>query len=294
MLVTLPQFDYFSCKTVEEACSMLSKYQGEAQVLAGGTDLLVKMKHKKIVPRYLVNIKRIPNLSYIHHDDREGLRLGALTTMQAIRSSALVTKKFSILNQAAGTLGTSQIRYLATLGGNLCNASPAAECAPALLTLEARVKIMGPRGERIVPMDQFFRGPGESILEGGEILTEIQVPSLSAKTEGIYLKHSTRRVDVAIVSVAVLITMDERICKDIKIALGAVGPTPFRARKAEDILRGQKLNGELEKILEKVTQVASEESFPINDIRGYADYRKKMVETLVRQGLERVIGQIRS
>lgn len=294
MLVTLPQFDYFSCKTIEEACSLLLKYKGEAQVLAGGTDLLVKMKHKKMLPRYLINIKKIPDLSYIHYDDHGGLRLGALTTMQAIKNSPLITKKFLVLNQAAGILGTSQIRYLATLGGNLCNASPAAECAPALLTLEARAKIVGLRGERTVPIDQFFTGPGESILERDEILTEIQVPNLPAQTEGIYLKHSTRRVDVAIVSVAVLITMDGQTCQDIKIALGAVGPTPFRARKAESIIRGQKLNGELDKILEKVTEVASEESFPITDIRGYADYRKKMVETLVRQGLERVIAQIRS
>ena len=290
MLLTLPEFDYFSCGTIEEACSLLAIHKNEARVLAGGTDLLIKMKHKKIAPRYLINIKRVPDLNYIRHDEREGLRIGALTTIHAIVNSPLIKKKFPVLNCAASVLGTRQVRNLATLGGNLCNSSPAAECAPALLTLEANVKIEGPGGKRSLPVEEFFLGPDRNALADDEILTEIQVPDIPMHIGGVYIKHSTRRIDVSIVGVAVVVACDDQACRDIKIALGSVGPKPFRARKAENVLKGQKLSGE---ILKKAAQVASEESFPIHDIRGYADYRKKMVETLVKEGIEKAIGETR-
>jgi len=290
MLLTLPEFDYFSCGTIEEACSLLAAHKNEARVLAGGTDLLIKMKHKKIAPRYLINIKRVPDLNYIRHDEREGLRIGALTTIHAIVNSPLIKKKFLVLNHAASVLGTRQVRNLATLGGNLCNSSPAAECAPALLTLEANVKIEGPGGKRSLPVEEFFLGPDRNALADDEILTEIQVPDIPMHIGGVYIKHSTRRIDVSIVGVAVVVACDDQVCRDIKIALGSVGPKPFRARKAENVLKGQKLSGE---ILKKAAQVASEESFPIDDIRGYADYRKKMVETLVKEGIEKAIGETR-
>jgi CO/xanthine dehydrogenase FAD-binding subunit len=290
MLMTLPKFDYFSCKTVEEACSLLSTYKDEARVLAGGTDLLIKMKHKKMMPRYLVNIKRVPDLTYIRHDEHEGLRIGALTTIQAIRNSPLIAKRFSVLSDSAAVLGTRQVRNLATLGGNLCNASPAAECAPALISLGARAKIVGLHGERTVPVHEFFIGPGVSALQGDEVLTEIQVPNVPLHTRGVYLKHSTRRIDVAIVGVAMVIALDGQVCQDIRLALGSVGPTPFRAVKAEDVLRGKRLTGEMP---QKAGQVASQESFPIDDMRGNADYRKKVVETLVKEGIERAIAGAR-
>lgn len=286
MLMTLPKFDYFSCETLVEACSLLSKYPGEAKVLAGGTDLLIKMKHKKIVPRYLVNIKRIPDLSYIRHDEGEGLRIGALTTIQAIRNSPLIKKKFAVLHEAASVLGTRQVRNLATIGGNLCNASPAAECAPALLTLGAHLKVTGPKGERTIAMENFFKSPDRQVLQDDEILQEIQVPDLPDHTVGCYIKHSTRRIDVAIVGVAVIVTLDGETTLNVKLALGSVGPTPFRAGQAEEILKGQKPN---EEILDRAAQAASEECFPIDDVRGQADYRKKMVETLVKEGIEKAI-----
>lgn len=283
MLLTLPDFNYFSCKTIEEACSLLAAHKDEARVLAGGTDLLIKMKHRKTTPRYLIDIKRIPDLNYIRHDEHEGLRIGALTTIQAIRNSSLIKKKFSVLHQAASVLGTRQVRNLATLGGNLCNGSPAAESAPALLTLEARVTIEGPGGQRTLPVEEFFLGPDRNALKEGEILTTIQFPDTPMHTGGMYIKHSTRRIDVAIVGVAIVITLDDQVCRDIKIALGSVGPMPFRAREAEKVLKGQKLS---KAIFAKAAQTAAEESFPIDDIRGYADYRKKMVETLVKEGIE--------
>lgn len=293
MLLGLPKFDYVSCQTVEEACSYLAKFKEEAQVLAGGTDLLVKMKHRKILPGYLINIKKIPELNFIHYDDLKGLRIGALTTIQTIRNSPLIMKKFAVLSQAAKILGTAHVRNLATLGGNLCNASPASECASPLLALQASAKIMGTEGERAVPMEAFFVGPGKSILRQDEILAEIQISNLPPHTEGVHLKYSTRRVDVAIVGMSVIMTLDGETCQDVRIALGAVGPTPFRAKKSENILKGQKLKGNLESLIAKVALTASDESFPIDDIRGRADYRKELVNSLVRQGIERSIAQAR-
>lgn len=290
MLITLPQFEYLSSRSLEEACSLLSTHRGEARVLAGGTDLLIKMKHKKLKPRYLINIKGIADMSTIHHNGEGGLRMGALSTIQAIANSPVVRKKYSVLAQAASVMGTRQVRNLATLGGNLCNASPAAESAPALLTLEARAHITGPDATRTVPLEGFFLGPERTVLQEGEILSEIVIPNPPFQGCGVYLKHSTRRVDVAIVGLAMLVHLDGQVCREARIGLGAVGPTPFRARKAEEILRGQKLSDGL---LEKAAEVASEQAIPIDDLRGYADYRRKMIEVLVKEAMERIVSGMR-
>jgi len=294
MLLGLPKFEYVSCKTLEEACSLLLKHKGESAVLAGGTDLLVKMKHRKLLPDYLVNIKRIPDLSDIRYDDLQGVRIGALTTIQTIRNSPLIMKKFSVLNEATGILGTPHVRNLATLGGNVCNASPASECAPPLLALEARARIVGTNGVRTVLLEEFFVGPGQNALRSDEILTEIQIPNLPPRAVGIHLKHSTRRVDVAIANVSVVMVIEGNTCQDIRIALGAVGPVAFRGKKTEAILRGQRLDRGLDALTEQAAQQASDESFPIDDIRGPAAYRKQVVKSLVRQGIERAIARARS
>lgn len=291
MLLRLPKFDYVSCKTVQEACSFLSEHKSQARVLAGGTDLLVKMKHKKVLPGFLIGIKKIPDLDLIRYDDATGVRIGALTTIQTLKNSPLIMKNFSVLSQAAKVLGTAQVRNLATLGGNLCNASPASECAVPLLTLGACAKIAGPGKERVVPLENFFLGPGRTVLRNNELLTEIVVPNPAPFSEGVHLKYSTRRVDVAIVNVSVMMRLDGSTCRDVKIALGAVGPTPFRAKKAENILKEHSFDGASEHVIAAAARSAANESFPIGDIRAPADYRKKLIERLVKQGIERVIAQ---
>ena len=287
----LPKFEYFAAKTIEEACSLLSKYKGEARVLAGGTDLLVQMKNREVTPRCLINIKGIPDLDYIRYDDKEGLRIGALTTIEALKTSPLIRRRFGILSQAAGVLGTVQIRNRGTIAGNLCNASPAAETAPALIILAATARIVGVGGERAVALEDFFIGPGRSALQSDEILTEIQIPNLPPRSGGVYLKHSIKRMDIAIVGVGVVITLDGEACRDIKTALGAVAPTPIRARKVEEVLRGQVLDKE---VMERAAQIASEESHPIDDIHSYAEYRSQMVRVLARQAIEEAIEQAKS
>ena len=296
MLLGLPEFELLSTETVDETCTLLSKHGARAMVFAGGTDLLVKMKHRRMIPRRLINIKAIPNLDQIRHDERDGLRIGALTTIQAIEASSVIGKKFSALKQAAGVLGTAQIRNVGTIGGNLGNASPSAEFAPPLLTLGASVRCVGRGGERMIPLEEFFVSPGETTLRQDELLTEVHVPNVPAGAQGIYLKHSLRKMDVAIASAAVLIVFDGDVCRDVRIALGAVGPIPFRAQEAEKTLKGKKLcggQGEIE-LLEEVARVAAGESFPIDDFRAYAAYRRKLVRMLVGKGLERVVARARA
>jgi aerobic carbon-monoxide dehydrogenase medium subunit len=296
MLLGLPEFDIFTAETLCDARSLLAKYGQDARVLAGGTDLLVKMKNRGTLPRYLINLKRVPGLEEIQYDEKVGLRIGALTTIEAIKDSPLIAQKFPVLALTASKVGTLQIRNQGTLGGNLANASPAAEFAPSLLTLGASVIAIGAEGERRIPMDQFFLGPGKTVLHSDEVITEVLVPDAPPHTGSVYLKHSLRPMDVAIASAAVTLQLDGTTCRDVKIALGAVGPTPFRTRKAEDALKGYRLNGNGShgELIEEVAGIATKESLPIDDLRAQINYRRTVVGMLVQQGLEEAITQARS
>ena len=156
----LPKFEYFEPRTLEEACSLLDKYRGRAKVIAGGTDLIVQMKQKALSPPYLVNLKQIPGLSDINYDESEGLRIGALVTHRAISASAIIREKYNVLASASGKIGSVQVQNIATIGGNICNASPAADTAPALIGLGAELKVLCGKGERVISLGDFFRGPG--------------------------------------------------------------------------------------------------------------------------------------
>jgi carbon-monoxide dehydrogenase medium subunit len=296
VLLGLPEFEMFFPRSVEETCALLSRHGEDAQLVAGGTDLFVKMKQRRLVPSVLINIKRISGLDQIRWDTGDGLHIGPLTTIQAVRESALIAERFPVLSEAAGVLGTEQVRNLGTLGGNLGNASPSAEFAPPLLILDASVRCLGRGGERVVPLDVFFVGPGKSALETDEVITDIQVPNPPERAQLVYLKHSLRRMDVAMVAAAVFILLDGDICRDVRIALGAVAPTVFRARGAEQALIGKRLTGDSREneLLEEAAQVAVGEARPIDDIRGYASYRRKVVAMLVRHGLEHVIARART
>lgn len=284
--MNVPAFAYLQASSVEEACTLLLEHGNEGKVLAGGTDLLVKMKHRRLTPSYLVNIKGIAGLDYIRYQQDEGLRVGALATVESVKRSAVVRKKYPVLHQAAAYMATVAIRNRATLVGNICNGSPSAETAPSLIVLGAKVRIVGPGGERIVPVEDFFTGPGCTVLDPDEIVAEIQVPEPPVGSAGVYEKHSLRRMDVAMVGVAALVVPDGEACGDIRIVLSAVAPTPIRARKAEDILRGQVPD---EALIEEAARAAAEESRPITDIRGSAEFRKNMVEVLTSQVIRQAL-----
>jgi CO/xanthine dehydrogenase FAD-binding subunit len=284
----LPRFEYVQPSSIDEALSLLARHEGEARLLAGGTDLLPKMKRREIkAPKYVIDLKGIPDLDHIDSDDEKGLSLGALTTIHAIETSPVIQQRFNILAQATSTMAAPQVRNRATLAGNICNAVPSADSVPPLLALEARLKLMSQKGERILALEDFFTGPNETVLTGVELLAEIQIPPVPSNSRGIYLKLSPKRsMDLATVGVAALVINEDGYCKDIRVALGAVAPTPIRAKKAEGILRRQRFSGEL---IERTAQTAAEESQPIDDHRASADYRREMVETLVRRAITQAI-----
>jgi CO/xanthine dehydrogenase FAD-binding subunit len=284
----LPKFDYLEPNTIDEALSLLSQYKGRAKVMAGGTDLLPKLKEREIkAPECIVDLKGIPDLDTIEYDEVEGLSLGALVTIHAVETSPFVQERFGVLFQAVESMASAQVRNRGTIAGNLCNAVPSADTAPALLALEARLKLTSQKGERVVNIEDFFTGPSETVLTDEEILKEIRVPNLPPHSRGTYLKLSPRRsMDLAVVGVAAVVIVEDQICNDIRIALGAVAPTPIRARRAESVTRGQKLSDE---VIARAARIASEECRPISDHRASAEYRCNMVEVLTRRAIKRAI-----
>jgi len=276
--------DYFEPKTVSEAVSLLAKYGAEAKVIAGGTDMLVDMKYKE-EPGCLVNIKKIPGLGVIQ-ENSGSLRIGALTTIRDLETSALVREKLPVLWESSHQFASLQIRNTATIGGNICRASPSGETLAPLLVLEAKGKCAFSDGEKSEPFTSFFQGPGKSVLGTKGLLTEIDVPYPAAGSKGVYLKHAVRgAMDIAMVGVAVLVTPDtaKNIVQDVRIGLGAVAPTPIRSAKAEALLRGKPLSAAL---IKEAAAMTAAESSPISDQRSSAENRRWIVEALTRRGLQ--------
>lgn len=288
----LPEFQYFAPKSLGEACSILQEHDGTAKVMAGGTDLLVKMKHRATAPKYVIGLKNVPGLDSITYSDSEGLRVGSLVTHQSIADNSIIRERFGALASACSKIGTPQVRNMGTIGGNLCNAAPSADSAPPLIAHRAMVRLVSPDGERFVPLEEFFTGPGNTVLASNEILTEIQVPS--SPNRGVYLKLPARTaVDIAAVGVAALITLDSKgeICRDARIVLGAVSPTPMRAKKAERAIKGKEVTDSL---IEKAAQLASEEARPLSDVRSSAYYRTEMVRVFTKQAIRQALEEARS
>jgi len=285
-MLRLPKFEYLSPKTIEEASSLLTFHRGDAKVIAGGTDLFIRMKRREVKPKYLVGLRGIPDLDCITYDKGEGLRIGPLVTNNAVLNSPLIREKFGLLAETISKMATPEVRNMGTLAGNLCNAAPSADAAPPLMVLGANVKLASSKGERIASLEDFFVGPGETILLPGELLTEIQVPNLAPRTGAAYLKLSRTAMDLAVVGVAVAVSLKDNCCTDIKIALGAVSPTPVRSKKAEEVIKGKTITDEL---IKEASQIASEGCCPISDIRGSAEYRQEIVRVFTRRAIRQAL-----
>lgn len=279
----MKSFDYLKPQTFEEALSLLNQYGDRAKLMAGATDALVMTQQKKISPEVFISLRGIPGLDHIESDGM--FRIGALTTHRTIERSELIRKRFLLLAEASSVLGSVQVRNVGTIGGNLCTASPSAETAPPLLVYDAEVLLVSQKGERRLSLESFFLGPGETALDTKEILKEILLPFPPPNSSGAYLKLGRRKsVDLAVVNVAVLLTLNPktRICERARIALGAVAPTPIRAKGAEAVLEGKLLD---ESIIRKAGEQAGKECSPISDIRGSAEYRREMVGVLVEKAI---------
>ena len=275
--------DYFEPKSVDEAISILTRQGENAEIIAGGTDVLVDMKFKED-PGCLVNIKRIPGLSFIR-ENGNSLLIGPLTTIREIETNKLVRERCPVLWDSAHQFASLQIRNTATIGGNICRASPSGEVLAPLLVLGATVKMAFEDGEKSAPLDSFFLAPGKTLLGSQGVLTAIEIPYPAERTQSLYLKHAVRgAMDIAIVGVAILATRgsDNKHFSDVRIGLGAVAPTPIRAQRAEAIAQEKPFN---QKQVQDAAKEAAAESKPITDHRGTAEYRKWIVEALTQKGL---------
>jgi len=284
-MIRLKAFTYFEPTSIKEASEILTRKNGEAYPLAGGTDLLVRMKRGVIRPGALVNLKRIRDLNGIQSEKDSGTRIGALTTIADIENSAVVLNNHPVLAQAAGVLGAQPLRNLATIGGNIGRASPASDMAPSLMILQARVGIEGPSGPRALEIDEIFAGPGATTLSGGEIMTSFFFPAMAPHTGAAYLKMGRRSGggDCALVGVAALLTLGSDAAKAVRIAMSSVGPTTLRAKKAEAVIMSGALTQDR---MREAARAAAAEAAPITDMRCSASYRKEIIQVLTFRALQ--------
>ena len=277
------RFDLVLPNSLEDCMKILAERGERAKLLAGGTDLLPQMKNGVIQPSLVVDLSGVARVRQIHGDNGQGLRIGAAVTARELEVSAAVRGAYLAIAESGALVGSLQVRNLATLGGNLCNAAPSADMAPPLVALDAEAVIAGPKGERRVPIAQFFSGVRKTVLAPNEMLIELAVPSPGAHSGGQYLRHTPRReLDIAVVGVASQLTLENGRCVKARIALASVAPTPVRATAAERVLEGQPVTPEL---IERAASLAVDAAQPINDQRGSIEFRRHLVRVLTRRTL---------
>jgi len=269
--------------SVDECLQILAKRGPDTKVVAGGTDLLPQLKNGVLKPGWVVDLSAVAELRTISDAPDGGLRIGASVTARELELDARVRSRFPALAESAAMVGSVQVRNLATLGGNLCNAAPSADMAPPLMALDAEAVIAGPSGQRRVSMASFFLGVRRTVLAPGELLLEIVVPAQGAHSGGNYLRHTPRReLDIAVVGVASQVTLTGGKCTTARIALAAVAPVPLRATDAEQVLVGQPLTPQQ---IERAAELASGAARPIDDHRGSIEFRNHLVRVLTRRTL---------
>jgi len=284
--VPLPKFDYLKPHTTEELSAALAEHGVDAKLFAGGTDLLVLMRDRLVRPKYVIDIKEIKDLHELSWDERRGLTIGAAVTLNELMASEVVRERFGALWKAAGTIADPTIRNRATLVGNICNASPAADTAPALLVLEAEVEFVSAKGKRVTPILEFFRGVKRTSLERDEFVKAVRIPNPPDGAKGDYLKWGrTRGEDLAVVGVAALVANSGE--KIMRIALSSVAPTPLRIFEVEKI---PKEEGSVAEQISKAVSIVREKISPITDVRGGKEYRIHMAGVLTKRILEGLLG----
>ncbi len=260
----------------------------EAFIVAGGTDLMVKIKNREIAPRALISLRSVAELQGI--DSRGAVCIGSMTSITDLVNSEILRSRYPVLVEAARRLGSPQIRNVATLGGNLCNCSPCADTATPLLVLEARALLQSPRGSREIPLFELFRQPGETCMATDEVLTRVLIPAFNATRKGsglraAFFKRGRVRMDLAIASLSVLIQTEGGRIQKARLAAGSVAPVPLRLARVEELLEGEKLKSSL---IAEARRLAEESVTPITDIRSTAEYRRHIVGVFVSRALERL------
>jgi len=288
----LPSFDYVRARTPNEVIHLLGEHGEAVRLMMGGTDLLVRMRQGDVRPQFVVDVKHLPGMRDIRFDEAHGLMVGAAVTMNQLAGHADVRDHYSLLADAARSVASYQLRNRATLGGNLCNASPCADTAPATLVLDGRVCLYGPGGEREVAATEFFLGPGKTAMRPGEFMTAIRYPLPPFDSAGRYLKLGRSKLgDLSLVGVAILGFPEEASPSGyrFRICLGSVAPIPLLAREAEAVLATRP---PCEETFALAAEKAMETAMPIDDVRAGAVYQKAMVRTLTLRGLREVWEQL--
>ncbi len=284
----LQDFEYFRPGSVEEACQLLFTYGFKAKAIAGGTDVLIKMKKDLLAPEVLVAIGQLPQLKNIEYIPGRGVVIGAGATHNDIQNSKVLHEKYLSVAEAAHQMANNQVRNLGTVGGNISNAVPSADMPPILIALDTTVKIVGTKGERTLLLEDVFTGPNQTVLEHDELITEFVIPD-NGFTGSTYFKFGLRASGaLAVVGVAAAVKMEGDVIKDARIVLGAVSPVPLRAKKAENFLKGKQAGGEL---FTEAGIMASHECRPISDIRASAEYRKDMVRVFTMRALDKAVNE---
>ena len=284
------RFDLVLPRSVDDCLKLLAERAGDTKLVAGGTDLLPQMKNGLLKPARVVDLSGVAGLRAVQNGN--GLRVGAAVTARAIELDPRIRSTYAALAEGGALVGSVQVRNLATVGGNLCNAAPSADLAPPLMALDAEAVIAGPKGQRRVPLASFFTGVRKTVLAEDELLIELVVPAPGPQSGGTYVRHTPRReLDIAVVGVASQITLANGVCTRARIALASVAPTPVHATAAEQALTGQTLTPEL---IERAAGLAVDAAKPISDQRGSADYRRHLVAVLTRRTLTTALERARS
>lgn len=271
------EFEYLAPATLEQASKLYLSYGEKACILAGGTDIVPLMKRGLLAPECVIDITKIPDISYIRVEDSV-LKLGALTTIETIRKSPLIEQNYRALHMASEEMGSTIIRNIATIGANICRASPASDMVPPLMVLMANLRIYGPKGIRTIPLEDFFLGFGKTKINMGEILYEIEVPTSPDKQAFAKLKRT--KEDLAKINISTAFNFSDGKCAGIKIALGSVAPKVVRAEKTEKFLEGKELS---EETVAEASQIIQGEIKPIDDVRSTAEYRREMSKVLLKR-----------
>jgi len=289
----MKEIDYASPKTIGEACALLQDRGDKARCLAGGTDIIVQVREHRRDIDVLVDIKRIPEVNALSYDVKKGLQIGAAVPCYRIYENQEIAKAYPGLIDAVSLVGGIQIQSRASLGGNLCNSSPAGDTIPALIALEAACAIAGPKGTREVPVEKFCTGPGKNVLERGEFLVSFRLPPPRPRSGAAYLRFIPRNeMDIAVAGAGVAVTLDENKakCASARVSLAAVAPTPLLVDAAGAALFGSDLG---ETAIAKAAYLAQAAAKPITDMRGEAEYRKHLVAVLVKRALAIAVNRAR-
>jgi carbon-monoxide dehydrogenase medium subunit len=283
-------FTYLKPGTLQEALSMLAERKDECKVICGGQSLLIVMRQGLVVTDYLIDIKGLKELSYITYNEKEGLKMGATTTHRAIEKSELIKQRFPVLAEVEKRLASIQVRNWGTIGGNLAHGDSSGDLAPTLIALGAMIKLNSLKGNRIMPLEEFYTGLFETALNKGELVVEVQVPPVRPRTATAYRKFNLIENDQGIVGVAAMIEVDSKgTCKDMRIVLSNAGVTPIRAKGAEKVLIGKKLNDAL---LAEAAEAAAADADPVSDIHASEEFRRHLIKVLTRRMVKEAWDQV--